>query len=134
MKLFLKLHPAEYGSWKNIYKTLSNEIQIIDSNDKDIHYYLANSDYVVGINSTALFEARFYPVDVFILEEEGYQGMKIMLEAKRAVLVHSSQELVSCITAEHSANNQKIDDFFQRNAIKNINKEIEGIIRKHREI
>ncbi len=133
-EIVFKLHPAEFGSWKSIYKTLSNEIQIIDSNDKDIHYYLANSDFVIGINSTALFEAAFYPVDVFILEEEGYQGMKIMLEAKRAILVHDSQELVSYITAERSVNNQKVDDFFQRNAIKNINKEIEGIIRKHREI
>ena len=133
-EILFKLHPTEFGSWKNNYRNLPKEISIIENSDKDIHYYLANSDYVIGISSTALFEAAFYPVDIIVLEEEGYQGMKILLQSERGILIHNSKELISYITDGHECNNQKANNFFERNAVKNINNEIESIIRKHREI
>ena len=96
-EILFKLHPNEYSCWRDIYPNMSDKICIIDHNEKDIHYYLSNSDIVIGINSTALFEATFYPVKIFILEEESHENMDILIQTKRALLVHDSEELISCI-------------------------------------
>lgn len=133
-EIIFKLHPVEYGSWKSVYGNLSEKVHIVDHNEKDIHFYLANSDFVIGIVSTALIEAAFYPVDIFILDEEGRQGMKALLKTERAVLVHDGKELFSNITSGHSYCAQKDNSIIKRNAIENINTEIEKIMNENQTI
>lgn len=127
-EIVFKLHPEEYFLWQQIYQNLPEGIRIVDNNENDIHYYLANADYVVGITSTALFEATLYPVDIFVIKEESYQSMKILLEAKEAVLVSSGEELLAHIERESDHQRRRHSNLFERNAIVNINNEIQNII------
>ena len=129
-EIIFKLHPTELGSWKNNYKNLSKRVSVIDNNEMDIHYYLANTDIVIGIYSTALIEATLYPVDIFILKEDGYQGLEFLLKKKRAILVSDSKELFSYIASGRSCCEQVENCFFKRDAIQNINSEIEQIIKE----
>ncbi len=128
-EIIFKLHPEEYAAWRMSYQNLPDNIKVIDNNEKDIHYYLANSDFVIGITSTALFEAAAYHADIYILEEESWQSMNILLNAGRASLVHNDQELYSCIMS-CSDNNVNKTCFYEENAIENINAQIEQIIRE----
>lgn len=130
-EIIFKLHPVEYGSWKSVYGNLSKKVHIVDHNEKDIHFYLVKSDFVIGIVSTALIEATFYPADIFVLDEEGCQGMKALLKTERAVLVHDRKELLSNITSGHSCCRQKDNSIIKRNAIENINREIEKIMNEN---
>lgn len=91
-------------------------------------YYLANSDIVAGINSTALFEATFYPVDLYILQEDSYQNMNLLLKSGAATLVSDSHELLSCIYENGAGKSSNNDIIFRKNSIKNINSEIERIL------
>ncbi len=127
-EILFKLHPNEYTCWKEIYKNLSQQIHVIDHNENDIHYYLANSDIVVGINSTALFEATFYPVGIYILQEDSYQNMNLLLKSGAATLVSDSTGLLSSIYENSEGKSSNNDIIFRKNSIKNINSEIKNIL------
>ena len=129
-EIIFKLHPEEYALWKKVYQDLPDHVKVIDNNDKDIHYYLANSDFVAGITSTALFEAAVYPVQIYILAEESWQSMHILLNAGRASLIQDCRELYSSIMNDQNKNNKIDCNFYAENAIDNINTEIEKIIRE----
>lgn len=127
-EILFKLHPNEYTCWNEIYKNLSQCVQVIDHNKYDIHYYLANSDIVVGINSTALFEATFYPVDIYILQEDSYQNMNLLIRSGAATLVCGSPALLSCIYENSAGKSSNNDNIFRKNSINNVNSEIERIL------
>lgn len=129
-EIIFKLHPEEYTSWRTVYRNLPDTVRVIDNSEKDIHFYLANSDFVIGITSTALFEAAAYPADIFILEEQSWQSMHILLQAGRAFLVHNVQKLYSCIMNSSERKRETEFCFYEENAMKNINMEIEKIIRE----
>lgn len=120
-----KVHPTEL---KNNYQNLPESIQIIDGNEKDIHYYLANSDIVIGIASTALYEAAIYPVEIYILKENGFEIMNVIIESNRATLVDDPEQLYKCITCKEINKSIKSVSFFAQNAVENINKYINEII------
>lgn len=132
-EIVFKLHPLEFDSWRMVYQNLPDYVRVIDNNEKDIHSYLANSDFVIGITSTALFEAAAYPADIFILEEESWQSMHILLQAGRATLVHNDDELYSCIMSSSEDKSEIKSCFWAENAIENINMEIEKIISREGE-
>lgn len=123
-----KLHPEEYGCWKNIYKELPDGVKVVDNNENDIHYYLAHADFVIGITSTALFEAAIYSAKIIVLEENSWQSMEILLKAGRASLVSNAQELFLSVTDDKCQESQNNTSFYAENAIENINNEIEKII------
>lgn len=126
--IIFKLHPVEYGCWNNIYKKLPNSVEVVDNNENDIHYYLARADFVIGITSTALFEAAIYSAKIIVLEENSWQSMEILLKAGRASLVSNAQELFLSVTDDKCQDSQNNISFYAENAIENINNEIEKII------
>lgn len=127
-EILFKLHPNEYTCWKDIYKNLSQHVNVIDNNKNDIHYYLANSDIVIGINSTALFEATFYPIHIYILQEDSYQNMNLLLKSSAATLVCDSHALLSGILTNNAKETLNNDSIYRKNSIENINLEIRKII------
>lgn len=131
-EIVFKLHPSEYAVWRDIYKNVPEEVCIVDNNERDIHYYLANSDFVVGINSTALFEASYYPVDIFILREESYQNMEILIKAGGGSLIQDESELLHHVLNDNADNSKRDKCVYKRNAIENINREIEKILKERK--
>lgn len=129
-EILFKLHPNEYSCWEDIYTNLSDKVQIIDSNKEDIHFYLANSDIVIGINSTALFEATFYPVDIYILQEDSYQNMDYLIRSGNACLIQDDKELLTIILQQKQKNFKQNENIYKRNSIVNINTEIQKIVRR----
>lgn len=123
-----KLHPEEYGCWNNIYKELPDSVKVVDNNENDIHYYLARADFVIGITSTALFEAAIYSAKIIVLEEDGWQNMDILLKAGRASCVHDFSELLLTVMDDTVQNSMSNTCFYAENAMENINNEIEKII------
>lgn len=127
-EIILKLHPTEFVAWKEQYHNLPDAVQVIDNNEHDIYFYFAKSDIVIGIVSTALYEAAIYPVPIFILAEDMYERMNILLRSGRAELVHDETALLSCVTKESGGNYKMDAAFFAEHAMENINNEIENII------
>lgn len=135
-EILFKLHPNEYQNWEENYPKIPESVKIIDNNDKDIHYFIAISDAVIGINSTALFEAAFYPTEIFILEEDSYENMGILLNSGKAKLIHGMKELIDRITR---LEDKTVCDFdynavYSKNSIQNIQKEVQRILNEMKPI
>lgn len=131
-KIIFKLHPNEYEDWKDRYTNLPDNVKIIDNNEHDIHYYLSLSTIVAGINSTALFEASFYPVQILILKEESCENMHILLESQRGQLVEGSEELFEKVTELNVEEIRGLtnEQIYRSNAIDNIQNELQNILQK----
>lgn len=71
-EIILKLHPAEQSHWKKTYPFLSEikKIKIVSKSDKDIYYWIAKADYMIGNYSTAFYEALPCPIVKIFLTDD----------------------------------------------------------------
>ena len=62
LKVVYRLHPGEFLRWKKEYKDLYENrnlenLEISGNNEKNLYEYLFESEYLIGVSSTVLFEA-----------------------------------------------------------------------------
>jgi UDP-N-acetylglucosamine:LPS N-acetylglucosamine transferase len=92
IKIIYKLHPGEYSIWKERYPELYENhkkhiITVIDSDQPELHKILAESKYVVGVNSTTIFEGLRFGCRAIILKIEGFQSLDWLIERGLCKLV-----------------------------------------------
>ena len=121
-KIYLKLHPSEYKTWKQKYKKLADS-------KHNIYYYLAASDFVIGIDSTSLFEATRFKCNIMILKKCWYVRSESLIQAGQAVYVDSAAEAAEKIVG---TNGSKVvsDYFYCRNSSRLIDQAVDDVIRK----
>lgn len=79
-----KLHPSEFNRYKD-YSDLSRlvasaaNVEIIEGGD--VHSLLAESEIVIGVFSTVLFEALEYNCEVFVCLLSGWEYMDEMIDS-----------------------------------------------------
>lgn len=131
-KIIYKLHPGEYSRWKNEYPWLiGTEIEVIDNNEHDLHFYLAQADIQVGVSSTALFEGLGYGLRTIIYKTFSHQYMEELYSNNLVFLVESSDELKAVINLkDNSKNNYDISYFWKENGLDNILLELNKILEK----
>lgn len=130
IRMIYKLHPSEYGEWKRWYPELINsELEIISDNMHDIYYYIGNSDYVVGISSTVLFEAVEFDVGIMIIKERDYRKAEILYQNGFASLITSESELEEKVVCGCNGK-QRVGDknLFMKNSVENIKRELKKIL------
>lgn len=130
-EIIIKLHPREFGNWRKEFGKMLNgaNITIIDNSNKDIYYYLARADYVVGIFSTVLLEATMFNTNIVVIKEASYTYMKELYQNDMAVLVDSVDELQRIVTNNIQTSNGR-KTYFEKNSIVKINSAINEIIKK----
>ena len=93
-KIIYKLHPSEYSDWQIKYSELSkSDIEVIDKRNC-IYEYFAQSDYVVGVYSTAIFEAIGFGLKALIYKVGHYDVMSDLINDGYATLIDSPEELL----------------------------------------
>ena len=130
VRMIYKLHPSEYGEWEKWYPDLVNsELEIVSENTHDIYYYIGNSDYIVGISSTVLFEAVAFNARVFIIKEKDYRKAEVLCQYNMASFIRSESELEERIISDHMERLQ-VDNgrFFKKDSVENIKRELKKII------
>lgn len=128
--IIYKLHPGEYARWKNEYPWLLDAyLEVIDDNNKDMHYYFAKSDIQVGVYSTALFEGLAYGLKTYIFKLHGHQYMEELYDNNLALLVGEPSHLIEDLD-NIKKNNVKFDKnyFWQKEALDQMLTEINNII------
>ncbi|MBR5503600.1 MAG: sialyltransferase, partial [Methanobrevibacter sp.] len=74
-----KLHPGEYGTWKENYDYLTKAAQnydnftVIDKSEPPLYELFAKSNYQVGAFSTAIYEGLAFNCKTFILDVPGVE-------------------------------------------------------------
>lgn len=129
-KLYLKLHPSEYTNWKRKYPNLIDSgVQVVDDSRHDIYYYLAISDFVIGVASTALNEATRFQCDIMILRRSYYYVSKDLVESGNAIYIDSMDDVLKRVENNHNKR-QESDYFYCRNSYQLIYSAIDDIIDK----
>lgn len=131
-EVIFQLHPFEYSCWKTTigrYLTHPN-IKVVGSFNHTIYESLAQADWVVGNYSTVLSEAQMFDVKVAILKFDMYQIAGFLYQNDYAILVDSPEQLVKEIKEDIFQPNKEVS-LFEKNSLKNMQKNIDSIITKY---
>lgn len=133
-KIIYKLHPGEYKRWEKEYFYLkNNDIEVIDNNDHDIHYYLSQADVQVGVASTAVFEGLGYGLKTIVYKSSGHEYLEELYSNNIAFLASNVKELLNHIYYSETPQ-YDIDSFWQSHSIEKIKANIKEIIEDHERV
>lgn len=126
-----KLHPEEFLVWKKEYPSLMKSgIDIVDSNVNDIHYYLSQANFIIGVSSTVMFEGLPYDLISIIYDIEGSEYLDYLADNYFAYKSNKYDTIVSIIKDSKKLSYDS-NFFWARNAKKNVLKSINDIIEKN---
>ena len=81
--IIYRLHPQERNRWESIYPDLAEnsrlENLVVDAGDSTIYDLLSKSEYVVGVSSTALYEALAFGCKVALLNLFSIEYMNYLI-------------------------------------------------------
>ncbi|MGV7930889.1 MAG: hypothetical protein AB2L13_18650 [Spirochaetota bacterium] len=85
-RIVYKLHPGEYDRWKG-YKSLVSlsrheNVVVVDNNSTPLYKLMAESAYIVGVYSTAIFESLYFGCSVVLADLPGIEYMHKFIEMK----------------------------------------------------
>jgi hypothetical protein len=93
-RILYKLHPLEICDWKNIYFDLDIDgIDVIEDSNVDFYKLQTESAIQVGVYSTALYEGAVLGCRTFILDIEGWQHVRPLIEFGAATKVNDCLEI-----------------------------------------
>lgn len=97
-----KLHPGEYSRWKNEYEALKkasklNNFEVIDNNEKNLYSYLAESEFQVGVYSTAIFEGLALNCKTILINLPGIEYMEELIEKNYVMYAKDEKDFQFCI-------------------------------------
>jgi len=89
-----KLHPGEYDRWENYSSLVKlNEFKYVQvAKDIDLYQLLAQSEYQIGVFSTAIYEGLFLGCKTFLLELPGIEYMEDLIKANHVKLISKNNE------------------------------------------
>ncbi len=96
--IVFKLHPGEYDRWKKEYvdlllaKELGN-FTIIDNDEVNLYEYLAESQYQVGVYSTAVYEGLAFRCKTLLVDLPGLEHLNDLLDQGFAIKINSVEQL-----------------------------------------
>ncbi len=127
--IIYKLHPKEMRDWKTVVssKLLNTSIEIVHSLDKSLYECLGEADWVVGMSSTALYEATAFDCKIAIVDHVFSAFSAPLYEQGKAILVKNVDELINQILSDSFIPNSKVS-FFENNSICKIENAVKCII------
>ena len=128
-KIIYKLHPFEVFTWEEDYPWLAqSNIDITDHKGKNLYKLLAESEILIGVYSTAIFEGLSFDLKTFLYDAPGIDYMQPLFEGEFAIKFNSTEDFIAKIV---TSKKKKYDSelFFKSNSIENIKNKIDDIIK-----
>ncbi|MBR5503378.1 MAG: sialyltransferase [Methanobrevibacter sp.] len=125
-----KLHPGEYGTWRENYEYLNkaNEFEnfkVIDKSEPPLYELFAKSKYQIGAFSTAIYEGLAFNCKTFIIDVPGVEYLDDLIDKNIVKKVNDSEELIKYINEGEGLVLKEYDkDYFFKNFDENIFNEI----------
>jgi len=133
-KIYFKLRPEEYDSWKNHYpkEIIHNKnIIMIDNNETHLYKYFTICKYQIGVNSTTIYEGLGSGLTTFILQSGWYEEMTPLIDGGYVFLIKNAKEIASHIKNNSLPKNSiDINSIFQQNSLQSMRNEMESLIRE----
>ncbi len=127
-KIIYKLHPFEVFSWKEDHPWLAqSNIEVVDHQGVNLYHLFAESEVLVGVYSTAIFEGLNFNLKTFLVDITGIDYMENLIQTGIVTKISKPEELVS-VLSDKKTEEFDTELFFKNNSIKNIKEELEKII------
>lgn len=93
-----KLHPGEYDRWETEYTYLKElgkleNFAVIDNSDTNLYAFFARSEFVIGVYSTALYEALSFNCKLILANLSGVEYLDDLLSEDFAKLAKNKDDL-----------------------------------------
>ncbi|MCG3225826.1 MAG: hypothetical protein H7645_02825 [Candidatus Heimdallarchaeota archaeon] len=129
-RIIYKLHPFEVLSWKENYPWLKqSKIEVVDHQRVNLYQLFAESEVLVGVYSTAIFEGLSFGLSTFLVDIVGIDYMEDLIQTGIATKISKPEELASFL-ARRKIKHFDTDLFFVNDSVKNIKEELDRIISK----
>lgn len=104
--IFYKLHPGEYNRWKEDYPVLNSAIKldnfhIIDNNLKNLYEYMYQSEFLIGVFSTVIYEALYVKCKTILIDLPGIEYMEFLIKKNIVKCVGDSNAIHECIIEDN---------------------------------
>lgn len=94
IEFVFKIHPGEVADWQQRYGFLAEAgIRVSTDPSEDLYQLLAESNWQLGVYSTALYEGLAFGCRTFILKAPGYESMNQLAGKKMVTLVDDPSEI-----------------------------------------
>jgi hypothetical protein len=130
--IVFKLHPAEYLNWEEKYKLLINipNVKVVDGSiDMSLYRLLAESSFLVGVYSTAIYEGFSFHLQTFILDFPGREYMDHLIKSGYVQLVTNAEEILQGIHKSSRKVDNISDQIWQKDSLLNMKVAIKSILR-----
>lgn len=93
-----KLHPGEYDRWETDYPELvhlakQKNVTIIDNNNVNLYELLAETEFVIGVYSTAVYEALSFNCKVLVVNLPGIEYLEDLIKMNIVKLVSRPEDI-----------------------------------------
>ena len=125
-----KLHPGEYGTWRENYDYLTKAVgefdnfTVIDKSEPPLYELFAESHYQIGAFSTAIYEGLAFNCKTFIIDVPGVEYLDDLIDKDIVKKVKNSEELINYINNENISIQEYDKDYFFKNFDETIFKNI----------
>lgn len=96
-----KLHPGEYGIWRENPALVSlsqrPNVQILADNTTPLYQLLAESKYLIGVFSTAVFEGLDFGCELILVDLPGIEYMTNLIKQGKAKFVKEGGRIADCL-------------------------------------
>lgn len=116
-----KLHPGEYGTWRENYDYLTKAVDefdnftVIDKSEPPLYELFAESHYQIGAFSTAIYEGLAFNCKTFIIDVPGVEYLDDLIDKDIVKKVKNSEELINYINNENISIQEYDKDYFFKN-------------------
>ena len=87
-------------------------VSVVDDAKHDIYYYLAASDYVIGVASATLVEATAFPCHIFVYQIGRCFWVKDIVQNGIATYIDSAEDVAGYIAANREE--RKSSDYYYK--------------------
>lgn len=129
-KFIYKLHPGEYGTWRENYDYLTKAVDefenftVIDKSEPPLYELFAESHCQIGAFSTAIYEGLAFNCKTFIIDVPGVEYLDDLIDKDIVKKVKNSEELINYINNENISIQEYDKDYFFKNFDETIFKNI----------
>jgi len=116
--IIYKLHSGEYSNWENNYKNLkkANELSnftVVDNSSTPLYEFLSDSEYQVGVSSTAIYEGLLFNCKTFLVDLPGVENMNTLIDKNYVKKIKDTDEFIDSIS-KFEINEYNRDFFFKK--------------------
>ena len=128
-KVIFKLHPREYGEYKEKYTALRDvDLEVVDDNKTPLYALFSRCSMQVGVESTAIYEGMGFGLKTFIWDIPRAAAMRALVNSGAATLFQDAKELSSLMErGEGEGTGYDSDSIWKKDSLNTIEREIRRI-------